>query len=379
MQLSETVKLYMDKQQKTLVVMAMDEYIRTVNGLVSVAVNGTSISKYTTADVSANLPSALTNQCIRDAKSIINKYNKAVRQASARNKKLAKQKSTITVKEPAVPVLKKPCCYINNQNFKIKNDYIEFPVLISGKSKRIAIRASMTDKQKLIFVNAKIGTMRIVRKGNKIVAQIAYEAAEPEYSDDGNVMGIDLGIKCPAVSYISDGSVKFYGNGRKNKYMRRHYKYLRRKLQKAKHPETVERINNKEQRIMKDIDHKLSHDIIVTAVAHDVKTIKIERLANIRSTTRTSRKNNHSLHTWSFYRLARYIEYKAKLAGIKVEYVNPAYTSQTCPVCGHVHHANDRNYTCKCGFHIHRDLLGAMNICNSTEYVGDSKTVRHTA
>ena len=379
MQLSETVKLYMDKQQKTLVVMAMDEYIRTVNGLVSVAVNGTSISKYTTADVSANLPSALTNQCIRDAKSIINKYNKAVRQASARNKKLAKQKSTITVKEPAVPVLKKPCCYINNQNFKIKNDYIEFPVLISGKSKRIAIRASMTDKQKLIFVNAKIGTMRIVRKGNKIVAQIAYEAAEPEYSDDGNVMGIDLGIKCPAVSYISDGSVKFYGNGRKNKYMRRHYKYLRRKLQKAKHPETVERINNKEQRIMKDIDHKLSHDIIVTAVAHDVKTIKIERLANIRSTTRTSRKNNHSLHTWSFYRLARYIEYKAKLAGIKVEYVNPAYTSQTCPVCGHVHHANDRNYTCKCGLHIHRDLLGAMNICNSTEYVGDSKTVRHTA
>jgi len=379
MQLSETVKLYMDKQQKTLVVMAMDEYIRTVNGLVSVAVNGTSISKYTTADVSANLPSALTNQCIRDAKSIINKYNKAVRQASARNKKLAKQKSTITVKEPAVPVLKKPCCYINNQNFKIKNDYIEFPVLISGKSKRIAIRASMTDKQKLIFVNAKIGTMRIVRKGNKIVAQIAYEAAEPEYSDDGNVMGIDLGIKCPAVSYISDGSVKFYGNGRKNKYMRRHYKYLRRKLQKAKHPETVERINNKEQRIMKDIDHKLSHDIIVTAVAHDVKTIKIERLANIRSTTRTSRKNNHSLHTWSFYRLARYIEYKAKLAGIKVEYVNPAYTSQTCPVCGHVHHANDRNYTCKCGFHIHRDLLGAMNICNSTEYVGDSKAVRHTA
>ena len=74
----------------------------------------------------------------------------------------------------------------------------------------------------------------------------------------------------------------------------------------------------------------------------------------------------------------RLIEYKARLEGIKVEYVNPAYTSQTCPVCGHVHHANDRNYICKCGFHIHRDLLGAMNICNSTKYVGDSN-VRHTA
>ncbi len=378
MQLSETIKLYMTKKQKALVITAMNEYINTVNSLVSVAVNGTSISKYTTADVNANLPSALTNQCIRDAKSIVNKYNKAVFQVSSKNKKLVKQKSSITVKEPTVAFLRKPCCYINNQNFKIKDDCIEFPVLVNGKSKRVAIRTSMTDRQKAIFVNAKLGTMRIVYKGNKIVAQIVYEIAEPEYSDDGNVMGIDLGIKCSAVSYISDGNVKFYGNGRKNKYMRRHYKYLRKKLQKTKHPEAVERINDKEQRIMKDIDHKLSHDIIETAVSHNVKVIKLERLANIRSTTRTSRKNNHSLHTWSFYRLAQYIEYKARLAGIKVEYVNPAYTSQTCPVCGHVHHANDRSYTCKCGFCIHRDLLGAINICNSTEYVGD-RNIRHTA
>ena len=378
MQLSETLKLYMTREQKLLIVMAMNEYISTVNSLVSVATNGTSISKYTTVNVSASLPSALINQCIRDAKSIINKYNKDCRKVSTKNKKLAKQKSNIIIKEPTVPVLKKPCYYVNNQNFKIKDNCIEFPVLINGKSRRIAIRTSMTDKQKLIFTNAKLGTMRIVYKGNKIVAQIVYEVYEPEYTDDGNVMGIDLGIKCPAVSYISDGSVKFYGNGRKNKYMRRHYKYLRKKLGKAKKLDAINRINNKEQRIMKDIDHKISHNIIKTAVAHDVKVIKLERLANIRSTTRTSRKNNPSLHTWSFYRLTQFIEYKAKLAGIKVEYVNPAYTSQKCPVCDNIHHANDRNYTCSCGFHIHRDVLGAINICSSTEYVGDSN-IRHTA
>ena len=378
MQLSETVKLYMTREQKSLVVMAMNKYISTVNSLISVATSGTSISKYTTADVNASLPSALTNQCIRDAKSIVNKYNKDCRKASAKNKKLARQRSNITIKEPIVPVLKRPCCYVNNQNFKIRDNCIEFPVLINGKSKRISIRTSMTDKQKQIFANTKFGTMRIVYKDNKIVAQIVYEVAEPGYTDDGNVMGVDLGIKCSAVSYISDGSVKFYGNGRKNKYMRRHYKYLRKKLGKAKKTDAIKRINNKEQRIMKDIDHKLSREIVNTATAHGVSVIKMEQLANIRSTTRTSRKNNHSLHTWSFYRLAQFIEYKAKLAGIKVEYVNPAYTSQKCPVCGNVHHANDRKYICKCGFHTHRDILGAMNIRNSTEYVGDSN-IRHTA
>ena len=89
MQLSETIKLYMTKEQKSLVVMTMNEYINTVNSLVSAASNGTSISKYTTADVKASLPSALTNQCIRDARSIVNRYNKDCRKFSAKNKKTA--------------------------------------------------------------------------------------------------------------------------------------------------------------------------------------------------------------------------------------------------------------------------------------------------
>ena len=341
MQLSETVKLYPTKYQSELIKATMSEYISTVNSLVSDAVSGKSISRVTTADVSANLPSALTNQCIRDAKSIVKKHYKTCHSAVLKNRKFAKKKSNIRTTAPNLPILKKPCCYVNNQNFKINDSFIEFPVIIDGKSKRISVKTKMSDKQKSVFASYKLGTMRIVVKGNTLVAQIVYDADEIAFSDDGNVMGVDLGIKCPAVSYCSGGSVKFYGNGRKNKYMRRHYKYLRRKLGIAKKPDAIKRINNKEQRIMKDIDHKLSHDIVATAVAHNVKVIKLEQLQNIRSTTRTSRKNNPSLHTWSFYRLAQFIEYKAKLAGIKVEYVNPAYTSQKCPVCGSVHHADD--------------------------------------
>ena len=374
MQLSETVKVYPTEYQKNLITQTMTEYIDIVNRLVFDAVNGHSIEKTTTADVSANLPSALTNQCIRDAKSIVKKHYKYCHKAVLKNRSLVKRGSTIRTKAPNLPILQKPCCYINNQNYRLKDNCIEFPVMINGKSKRISVFVKLTDRQKALFSNAKFGTMRIVTKNHTLVAQIVYNVAEPELKSDGNVMGVDLGIKCPAVSYCSDGSVKFYGNGRKNKYLRRHYAYLRNKLQKSKKMSAIERINNKEQRIMKDIDHKLSHDIVQTAVAHNVKLIKLEQLSNVCSTTKKSRKNNHSLHTWSFYRLAQFIEYKAKLAGISVEYVNPAYTSQTCPICGSVHHANDRNYTCECGFHIHRDLLGAMNICNSTEFVGNRQT-----
>ena len=374
MQLSETVKIYPTEYQKHLITRTMSEYIHTVNGLVSDAASGHSIAKTTTADLNVELPSALANQCIRDARSIIKKHYKNCQKAILKNRYSAKKGSDIRAKAPKLPVLKKLCCYINNQNYRIKDNCIEFPVMESGKSRRIRVIVKLTDRQKQLFSGACFGTMRVVMKNHSMVAQIVYEAAEPGFLSAGNVMGVDLGIKCPAVSYCSDGSVKFYGNGRKNKYMRRHYAYLRKKLQTLKKMTAVKRLKDKEQRIMHDIDHKISCGIVKTAVAHNVKMIKLEKLQNIRSATRQSRKNNHSLHTWSFYRLAQFIEYKAKLAGISVEYVDPAFTSQTCPMCGCIHHAQDRKYTCKCGFHIHRDLLGAMNICNSTEFVGNRQT-----
>lgn len=82
--------------------------------------------------------------------------------------------------------------------------------------------------------------------------------------------------------------------------------------------------------------------------------------------TSTGKTKFLELRSWSFYRLSQYIEYKAKLAGIVVEYVNPYNTSKICPNCGQLNEANDRDYQCSsCGFRIHRDRVGAINIMNA--------------
>lgn len=47
-------------------------------------------------------------------------------------------------------------------------------------------------------------------------------------------MGIDLGLKIPAVAVTSIGKTRFFGNGRQNKYIRRKYQQRRRKLGKLK-------------------------------------------------------------------------------------------------------------------------------------------------
>ena len=164
MQLSETVKLYPTEYQIELIRNTMSEYISTVNNIVydyTKKDNGNiesvkeiknikSISKLTTADVKAKLPSALCNQCIRDAKSIVKKYDKACKEVERlkRIRRIKEVKEVKKLKEIKVPVLKKLCCYINNQNFKIQDNYISFPVMIDGKSKRISVKTKMTDKQK---------------------------------------------------------------------------------------------------------------------------------------------------------------------------------------------------------------------------------------
>ena len=96
------------------------------------------------------------------------------------------------------------------------------------------------------------------------------------------------------------------------------------------------------------INHKLSRQMVNHAHEQGVGTIKVESLAGIRKgTTRTSRgakarKNNRMKNSWSFYQLSMFIAYKAERLGIKVEQVDPAYTSQQCPACSARNQAQDR-------------------------------------
>lgn len=353
------LKLLPTKEQRQLTYMTMNTYIATVNDIVADFRAMDKTDKRTSKDVAAILPSCLKNQCIKDAKSIFKKYKKSCREADKWNKKHPDEPKTATC-----PILKKPASIWNNQNYTIEADRIGFPVFLNGKSSKIYVRAIIPAEQLEQLSTLKKGTLRITPKGDKLIAQIAVEHPEPEVSGNG-VMGVDLGLKIPAVCSTDTGKVRFVGNGRKNKYLKRKFRSVRKRLGKAKKLNAIRKSRNKEQRIMRDIDHKISREIVNFAVDNHVAVIRMEQLAGIRATARTSRKNEKNLHTWSFYRLAHYIEYKAALAGIRVEYVNPAYTSQICPVCGKMNHAKDRKYVCSCGFHGHRDIVGAVNIRNA--------------
>ena len=359
-QITTQIKLLPTKEQTILIDNTMQAYIHTVNHVVNDYVVSDNSIKHTSKSVIADLPSALKNQAIQDAKSVFKKYTK--------NVKLNAKKPEDKQKEIKVPILKKPVAIWNNQNYAIKFCYISFPVWLNNKSTRIVIEAVITDYQANLITN-KLGTLRITKKLGKYIAQIAVEV-EPIETTGTIVMGIDLGLKIPAVAVTEKGKTNFVGNGRQNKYFKRKHRATRKKLGKLKKQKAINKLDNKEQRWMSDQDHKVSRQLVNFAIKNNVSTIRLEKLSGIRQTARTSRKNEKNLHTWSFYRLAQFIEYKAVLEGIKVEYVNPKYTSQTCPACGEKNKAKDRKYQCGCGYKKHRDMVGAINIISAPVVTG---------
>jgi putative transposase len=144
---------------------------------------------------------------------------------------------------------------------------------------------------------------------------------------------------------------------------------IRRNLQKlVKHkPKTAQRLLKKyagrERAKAKDLCHKISR-VIVDFVKQHGFGILMEDLNGIRRRINYGRQMNRRLHTWNFRRLQLYIEYKAKLEDLPVEYVNPKGTSSLCPTCGEKLIALNgcRLVKCKCGYQNDRDVTACVNV-----------------
>jgi len=200
-------------------------------------------------------------------------------------------------------------------------------------------------------------------KNGKYFLSVVVEYEDIKFESNSNVVGIDLGIKKPAVTSLN----KFYGIGYWNQVGRRYFE--NRKSLQAKGTNSAKRrlrlLSGKENRFRKDCDHVLSRRLVDAVESGTV--LVLEDLTSIRGKS-YGREFNRKLHTWSFYRLSSFIEYKARMEGVSVVFVNPKYTSQECSCCHHISRANRKTqsrFKCtKCGFQLNADLNAARNIAS---------------
>jgi IS605 OrfB family transposase len=116
-------------------------------------------------------------------------------------------------------------------------------------------------------------------------------------------------------------------------------------------------------------NHTLSRRIVEIAASNHCEGIRLEDLRGAFTDTRTFLGRN-----WPLHELWQMITYKAEEQGMKVEFINPAYTSRRCHKCGHVEEGFSFDYRKKhnfplfkcsaCGWEGDADLNAAKNIAN---------------
>jgi len=197
------------------------------------------------------------------------------------------------------------------------------------------------------------------------------EIIPQEISATTDIIGVDVGINYLAVATTTDKNNKFFYGG-EIKNIRNIFSRQRKRLQ-LKGTRSAKRVlrhqKERETRLMNDVNHKVSKKIIEFASQHKIPMIGLEDLTGIRDTTKVRKKQRYQHSSWAFRQLQTFIEYKATEKGIRILYIDPKYTSQTCSRCGHIE-KNNRNgmvFLCKsCGFEMNADLNASRNIEHKT-------------
>jgi putative transposase len=203
--------------------------------------------------------------------------------------------------------------------------------------------------------------LEFYRRGGEWFCYVCYNTACDTQVSVSGCVGVDRNSvgNVSVLADLNSGIVRHLGfnpartkacwRGRKKNLQRQGKRRLLSKLRKKQARRTIYE------------NHCVSRQVVDYAKSHS-RAIALEKLSGVNSEGSKIRRYSEK-NQWSFAQLAKFIHYKARLAGVPVVEVDPAYTSQTCSRCGHIHKPDGKSFRCPaCGHQDHRDANAAFNI-----------------
>jgi len=273
--------------------------------------------------------------------------------------------------------------YLAHYDFKLKDTgnklarwFARIPYK-RGEPLWIPLRMRAEDEDLLSSVEIK--DSQLVKKKDRYWLHITIaKEVEPRHAH-GGVIGVDLGERFLAVTAFRErpgrldsalAPPRFYGKDARA--VRRHHSWLRKRLGERKLLRTIKKVGDRERRRINTICHQIARSIVNEAKEKGA-AIAIGILQGIRRRAK-GRRMNRMVSNMPYYRLTRYIEYKASWEGISVIQLQEAFTSQTCHFC----HSEGRRpyrglFKCpSCGHQYNADYNGAVNIAErALEYISE--------
>jgi IS605 OrfB family transposase len=285
---------------------------------------------------------------------------KAYKAAKAAYKSVKSNKHKIT----------EPCL---KNNFSIRLDKHLYKWMRVGEiirftttGKRIDIKLKLFAKVKELFKKYEVCDPLIFLRGNRLFLNVTFENDIPVILDDSNCIGVDMGIN--NLLACSDGRIY-----KSKTYLaaKRKIRFLKSKL-KSKGTKSAKRhlkkLRRKETNISKNFAHHLANQFISETKS---QTIVFEDLKNLKLSSAKKNKNKGKLGKFINNKVAQVpislfreiISYKAKLKGISVLLVDPAFTSQIdCRTKKKDGIRYKGRYLASDGKVLHSDLNASVNI-----------------
>lgn len=241
---------------------------------------------------------------------------------------------------------------------------------VTLKSGRVNFKLSIGGYQIASLRNQVLtsATLNKTRQGNYYI-NFVVEIDTPPTGKTPKVIGVDLGRTDVAIT--STGKA---WNGSQLQAIRVRYSRVRANVQRKRTRSSrrlTRRLQGREQRFQKWVNHNISSELVRDAKQLNA-ALAFEDLTNIRESLNQkprSKIERRKTNNWAFHQLRIFTSYKAAIAGIPVVLVPPAYTSQTCSRCHHVHpvkgksYRNGKKFKCgHCGFEHDADVNAAKNI-----------------
>jgi IS605 OrfB family transposase len=266
-------------------------------------------------------------------------------------------------------------CYSFSKTTNVLTPY--WLTLSLNRRERISLPIVFGEKQKQKIEEAFVGgwrfsTVEMVKRGGEWFAHFVLEKTVELSEEPETVIAIDRGEAnlAVAVAISKDNPTKLmkgrFWRGEEIKRIRGLYSHIRRRLQEKKLLKRVKELKGRERRKVDQQLHIIANQIITYAKQFPKPVIVMEDLNGIRKKFKKSKRLNKRFHSLPFRKLQAYVEYKANLEGISVEYLpkkKVRNTSKTCHRCGYVAQVKERIFKCpNCGMEYDRDLNACINI-----------------
>ncbi|BFI74760.1 RNA-guided endonuclease TnpB family protein [Sulfurisphaera ohwakuensis] len=209
---------------------------------------------------------------------------------------------------------------------------------------------------------------RLVIKDGKAFLKVVFERKKEKIEPNGSI-AVDINMNEIVVGKDDTHYVRIPTR----LHEVHHWKSLAERLQR-KYPKrwrSNERIlyrirsfHQKAKRIMEDFARKVGKWVVAIAEDFGANVIKLENLRNlVKHVNKLPSEFRDKLYLMQYRRIQYWVEWQAKKYGLLVKYVNPHYSSVSCPKCGKkMEEVSYRWFKCGCGYENDRDVIAIMNL-----------------